>query len=290
MKQYLAFDIGGTTIKYGLVAADQTITARGVVPTEHNANGAILKALQLITNKTLATTKVAGIGVSTAGIVGADGGIQYAGPTIPNYQGTPIKTTLATLSQLPVAVVNDVAAALLGEQIGGAAKGIAEVYCVALGTGIGGAYYRQGQLLSGAHGNGNSVGYLNYQPNSKTNYEQRAATLSLAAQLEPLGLSVIEAFDQAKAGQAPAKDLIQQWVETVATGLAPIILLLDPTVLVIGGAVSQQGQYLLDLLNPALDRLLPSGLRQTELRIAALGNDAQLVGAVAPFLAKMQKN
>lgn len=59
--------------------------------------------------------ELAGIGVSTAGIVGRDGGIQYAGPTIPNYIGTPIKTSLAAQANLSVSVVNDVDAALLGE-------------------------------------------------------------------------------------------------------------------------------------------------------------------------------
>lgn len=289
MGQYLAFDIGGTTIKYGVVHGDQTITDRGVLPTQHNADGAILKALKSITMQVLTTQAIDGIGVSTAGIVGRDGAIQYAGPTIPGYQGTPIKSALADLSHMPVAVVNDVDAALLGEQAGGAAQGRDDVYCVALGTGIGGAYYRHGQLISGAHGTGNSVGYLNYDVSSATNYEQRAATLSLEAQLKSQGVSVIEAFEQAKAGHEPYTAIITAWAQTVATGLAPIVLLLDPEVVVIGGAVSKQGQYLLDLLNPALDQLLPVGLRQTELRVAALGNDAQLVGAVAPFLTAITK-
>ncbi len=286
MKRFLAFDVGGTTIKYGVVAEDRSITHRGVVSTDHNADGAILKQLLRVTRALQTKLALAGVGVSTAGIVGADGAIQYAGPTIPNYQGTPLKATLAEVSGKPTHVVNDVAAALLSEQIAGAAQGIASVYCVALGTGIGGAYYHNGELLQGTHGTANSLGYLLYDGASKTTYEQRAATLRLQAQLQPQGISVIEAFARAKAGDAAMMAVLQSWAATVASGLAPIVLLLDPAVLVLGGAVSQQGQYLLDLIAPELDRLLPEGLRQTQLRVAALGNDAQLIGAVTPFLKK----
>lgn len=88
-----------------------------------------------------------GIGVSTAGIVGKNGEIQYAGPTIPGYIGTPIKKELEELSGLPVSVVNDVDAALLGERLAGGAKGSDNVYCIALGTGIGGAYFYEGNYF-----------------------------------------------------------------------------------------------------------------------------------------------
>lgn len=286
MSQYLAFDIGGTTIKYGLVTDDLTVHLLGVIPTQHNVNGAILSTLKAVATKILSTTTIDGIGISTAGIVGTDGAIQYAGPTIPNYQGTPLKVALEAATQQSVSVVNDVDAALLGECIGGAAIGSNNAYCVALGTGIGGAYFHQGQLQSGAHGTANSLGYTLYDLDRATNYEQRAATLSLEAQLKPDGVSVIEAFTQAKAGDRHFQARLKQWATTVASGLAPIILLLDPEVLIIGGAVSKQGQYLLDLITPALDQLLPAGFRQTQLKVAALGNDAQLLGAVAPFFQK----
>lgn len=286
MRQYLAFDIGGTTIKYGVVSDKLTISHRGVVPTQHNAGGAILTSLKTVTKKILTTTSIDGVGVSTAGIVGTDGAIQYAGPTIPNYQGTPLKAELEALTHMPVFVVNDVDAALLGERIGGAAQGSDNVYCVALGTGIGGAYFSHGQLQSGAHGNANSIGYTLYDFDNATNYEQRAATLSLQARLKPYGVSVIEAFSQAKQGDELLSTVIHDWAEAVASGLAPVILLLDPEILIIGGAVSKQGQYLLDLLTPAIDQLLPPHFRETDLKVAALGNDAQLIGAVAQHLEK----
>lgn len=284
MQRYLAFDVGGTTIKYGIVGADQTITHRGAMPTERNVDSAILKRLIKVTRDIKDQISIEGIGVSTAGIVAADGSIQYAGPTIPDYQGTPIKAKIEDVAGIPVHVFNDVDAALLGEQAGGVAKGVDDVYCLALGTGIGGAYSHHGELFSGVHGLANSVGYTLYDPKGKTNYEQRAATLSLQSQLQPYAITVIEAFAQAKAGIEPFVKLLTDWAATVASGLAPIVLLFDPEMLIIGGAVSKQGDYLLSLLNPALDQLLTPHFRQTVLKVAALGNDAQLLGSVVPFL------
>lgn len=283
-KQYLAFDVGGSTIKYALINQDQTISGRASIDTKHNQDGAILKQLVAITKQMQTAYPLAGVGVSTAGIVDDHGAIQFAGPTIPEYQGTPIKATLSSISQLPTFVVNDVDAALLGEQIAGVAKNANPVYCIALGTGIGGAFSLDGRLYAGRHGNANSIGYTNYQLTDGTNYEQRAATVSLATKLKPYSVSVQTAFKRAQRNESPFVELISQWATEVAAGLANIILLLDPEILVIGGAVAQQGEYLAGLLQNALQQYLPTGLLHTKLRISHLANDAQLYGAVSDFL------
>ncbi|MFD0896329.1 ROK family protein [Loigolactobacillus binensis] len=280
---YLTFDIGGTTIKYSLIDQQRQLSHGGRCPTEHNQGGHILQQLLKITADYQTQHELSGIGVSTAGIVGAAGQIQYAGPTIPGYQGTPIKAALEKQSGLPVLVVNDVDAALLGEQLAGAAQGKQTVYCVALGTGIGGAYLDHGQLLNGAHATANSLGYTLYDPATKTNYEQRASTLTLDHQLAQLGISVPAAFDRARRSEPPFVTLITDWATEVATGLANIILLFDPEILLIGGAVSQQGDFLLGLLNRALEPLLPPNLCKTELCVTQLADKAQLFGAVAKF-------
>ena len=135
-KYYLSFDVGGTTIKYGLIDSELNIIESNSCPTLKNIDDHILKSLKKITEEMMEDYTLLGIGVSTAGIVGKKGEIQYAGPTIPGYIGTPIKKELEKLSGLPVSVVNDVDAALLGERLAGNARGSDNVYCIALGTGI----------------------------------------------------------------------------------------------------------------------------------------------------------
>lgn len=283
-KQFLAFDVGGTTIKYALVDDHLQITNSGKVTTKHNQDSFILKSLIDIAAEFQGNHKIDSIGVSTAGIVGEDGSILYAGPTIPNYQGTPIKEKLMAETGLPVFVVNDVDAALLGETIAGVAKNANTAYCVALGTGIGGAYLNHGKLNSGAHSFANSIGYILYDFKTKTYYEQRASTLALEDSLKEYGVSVIEAFEFAKAGKQPYVGIINAWAYQVAAGLAEVVLLFDPEILVIGGAVSQQGDFLLNLLREQMVKLIPSGLFQTTLKIAELTDQAQLFGSISQFV------
>ena len=283
-KPLLAFDVGGTTIKYALLTPELTLEQTGSVPTNKNKDGQILKTLLELSQKFNHEYELAGIGISTAGIVASDGSIQYAGPTILDYQGTPIKARLEETTGLSVFVVNDVDAALLGEAVLGAAKNAKSAYCVALGTGIGGAYLANGQLTSGAHGTANSLGYTLFCPKTQTNFEQRASTLSLEAKLAPFNISVKEGFELATAGQEPYLSLLKAWAKEVAQGLSNILLLFDPEVLVIGGAVCQQKDYLLQLLNEQLALLLPPGLCQTKLKVATLADKAQLYGAVYPFI------
>jgi predicted NBD/HSP70 family sugar kinase len=284
-KNYLAFDVGGTTIKYSLIDENLNLTQHGKVDTKHNEDNHILKTLKEITKKFQAEFDLVGVGVSTAGIVAEDGSIQYAGPTIPNYINTPLKLALADQSKLPVSVVNDVDAALLGEAYASQLDSD-DIYCVALGTGIGGAHYQNGQLIGGSHGKGNSIGYTMFDPKSGTNYEQRASTLTLEGKLNDYDISVIDAFEKAKANKAPYVDIIKDWATQVATGLAEIIVLFDPEYIIVGGAVSAQGEYLIGLLNDALDILLPPNFNQTTLKIAKQGNNAQLIGAIVPLIKK----
>ena len=100
-----------------------TLEQTGSVPTNKNKDGQILKTLLELSQKFNHEYELAGIGISTAGIVASDGSIQYAGPTILDYQGTPIKARLRRNNgAVSFFVVNDVDAALLGEAVLGAAK------------------------------------------------------------------------------------------------------------------------------------------------------------------------
>jgi Transcriptional regulator/sugar kinase len=123
-----------------------------------------------------------------------------------------------------------------------------------------------------------------YDPKTKTNYEQRASTLTLEHNLEKYHTSVIDAFEFAKKGEDPYVQIIKDWAHEVATGLANIVLLFDPEILVIGGAVSKQGDYLINLLNKEMAELIPEGLFKTKLKIARLTDKAQIYGAISQFV------
>lgn len=280
---YLAFDVGGTSIKYGIIDSALQIIDSGKQPTNHNQDQAIIKTLTTVSSQLLKKYHFAGIGISTAGRVGHHGEIIYAGPTIKDYQGTQLKKVLEQTTDLPVHVMNDVDAALMGEVLRGNVDRQQSTYCVALGTGIGGAFYVNGQLFSGAHGLANSVGYLDYDPQSKATFESQSSTLALQHQLEAVHVSVPEAFQRAREGQAKFVKIIHEWCQRLGHQLAQICLLLDPDQILIGGAVSQQGDFFIDRIKAAVHEFLPAGLDNVEIQATTLQDRAQLFGAVSPF-------
>ncbi|MFK5675888.1 MULTISPECIES: ROK family protein [unclassified Ligilactobacillus] len=284
MNKYLAFDVGGTTIKAALIDESQGITYVGKYSTNRNQNDCILKIIDQVSRKVCACEHCSGVGISTAGIVDEKNGrIMYAGPTIPGYMGTELGSTLSASVHLPIRVVNDVDAALLGELLCGCAQSYTDVYCVALGTGIGGAHYVDGKLINGAHWRANSVGYMDAGLDNYLTWEQRSSTIALEKRLSGLGLTPIDAFAQMDR-DPNVGHIMMKWFDEIGRGLANIILIIDPELLLIGGAVSLQEECLIKPLKTAVRRHLPKGFLDTEIKAAQLHNDAALYGAVAPFI------
>ncbi|GIO19591.1 glucokinase [Oceanobacillus oncorhynchi subsp. incaldanensis] len=284
---YVSIDIGGTFIKYGVMDTNHVFQFQSKVETKVNIDDAIYHQVEAIITEQMHAYTISGVGISTAGIVDRNKGeIVYAGPTIPNYARTAFKKRLTERLNVPVYVENDVNAAMLGEVWKGAAKGADNVYCLTLGTGIGGAHYDNHRLIDGANLKADSIGYLLYDPETKLNYEQRASTSALNNVLKSeLGnvFHVEKAFELARSGDKECYDVIYKWTAEVAKGLAQIILMKDPAIILIGGGISRQGDYLLNLIKKQLTIFLPAHFLNTELKIAQLYNDAALYGAVFPF-------
>lgn len=286
MADYLSIDIGGTYIKYAFMTEEGNLHGHLKIKTKENIDQALLKQVEAIVNGAISTYPIKGVGISTAGIVNREKGeIIYAGPTIKNYKGTAIKAPLSRQFNLPVHVENDVNAALLGERWKGASSGQNNVFCITLGTGIGGAYYHD-QLMDGFHHQANSVGYLLYDSMTKTNYESRASTAALKQRIiTELGaeISTKDVFERAKRGDIECLSVIESWAKEVAQGLAQIIIMIDPKCIIIGGGISAQGDFLIQLIQKQVPQFLPNDFLKTEIKVAQLFNDAALYGAVYPF-------
>lgn len=283
-KNYLAFDVGGTSIKYALMDSDLNFLERGKALTNHNKNHAIITNLTTISADLAAKYDITGIGVSTAGRVGQNGEIVFSGPTIKDYQGTQIKQVLEKESKLPVHVLNDVDAALRGEIFCGAGKLFRSIYCIALGTGIGGSFYIDHHLVDGAHNLGNSVGYLDYDPTDKSTFESHYSTLAFERQLSVENISVPDAFTKAREGNQHYLQLIDQWCDQIGKRMAQICLILDPEAFLIGGAVSQQGDFFTGRLAAATKKYMPDGMFHVQIKPAMLQDRSQLFGAIADFI------
>lgn len=289
-KQWISVDVGGTEIKYAVFAENGNIVFHDKRKTPSGAaNIRIPEAVMTIVQEMMDRYGLMqGVGISTAGVVDTRSGeIIFAGGTIPEYKGTNLKRALEERFGLETKVANDVNAAAVGEWWRGAAEGVDDFFCMTLGTGIGGALFCGGQLVTGAHYRAGEIGHSLYDKNSGTTYEQRASMSALLKQaankLPDFDGSGFTLFEEARAGNKPYLAVIDRWTEEIARGIADIIVMADPALIVIGGGVSEQGDYLLNKMKLQVSSFLPPGFSQSELAVAKLGNKAALYGAIYPY-------
>ena len=148
MTHYVAIDIGGTNIKYGLIDQEGQLVESHEMPTEaHRGGPHILQKTKDIVASYLEQGPVAGVAISSAGMVDPDKGeIFYAGPQIPNYAGTQFKKEIETSFTIPCEIENDVNCAGLAEAVSGSGKGASVTLCLTIGTGIGGCLIMDGKV------------------------------------------------------------------------------------------------------------------------------------------------
>ncbi len=293
MKEYICVDIGGTSIKYGIIGENAEFLETASVPTqamEHGGPGIVRKVTQLIDEARVRRT-LSGICISTAGMVDCDKGtITYAAPLIPDYTGTQWKKALEERFHLPCEVENDVNCAGLAEYHAGAARGSKIAVCLTVGTGIGGAILIDGKIFHGFSGSGCEVGYMHLPGGA---FQDLGAASVLSRKVASCkGLTPEETdgkyiFDQARAGDPDCIRAIDEMVDVLGMGIANICYVLNPEVVVLGGGIMVERDYLADRLRAGLDRwLLPSVARHTRLAFAENRNQAGMLGAFYHFQAR----
>ncbi|MGX7112208.1 ROK family protein [Gemella cuniculi] len=286
---YLGVDIGGTSIKFAVFDSNYKIVHYETCKTPDNVTTKITDEMYRVANKIRENYNFNTVGISAAGVIdNINMEVIRAAPTIKNYVGTNFKRDFGDRLGVDIYVDNDVNCALLGEQWLGGAKGLEEVFCLALGTGIGGAYYLKNLPFGSNFGVG-EIGQSVYDADTDTTYEQRASTIILAKKIKDEmydGLSVIEFFDLCRREDSTALKILDEWLYEVARGIVNLLCILDPKYIIIGGAISAQGDYLLNKLEEKVRKLHPIKNNKTKFLTASLGNDAALYGAISPFIKK----
>lgn len=178
MTHYVAIDIGGTNIKYGLIDQEGQLVESHEMPTEaHQGGPHILQKTKDIVASYLEKGPVAGVAISSAGMVDPDKGeIFYAGPQIPNYAGTQFKKEIETSFAIPCEIENDVNCAGLAEAVSGSGKGASVTLCLTIGTGIGGCLIMDGKVFHGFSNSACEVGYMHMQDGA---FQDLASTTAL---------------------------------------------------------------------------------------------------------------
>lgn len=290
MRQYICIDIGGTEIKHGVIDETDQFLIKGKTPTEAWKGGpALLEKAVGIAGDYLERWKAEGICVSTAGMVDVEKGeIFYAAPLIPHYAGTKIKARMESEFGLPCEVENDVNCAGLSETVSGAAKGRNPVLCLTIGTGIGGCITIDGKVFRGFSGSACEVGYMHMDG---SDFQTLGAASILvkkvaAAKEEPQeewnGRRI---FELAKGGDEICVHAIDEMCHVLGKGISNICYVINPQMVVLGGGIMAQEEYLKPRIEAAISKYLVPGLRdKTALAFAVHGNDAGMRGAFYHFM------
>lgn len=287
----LGIDIGGTKIAAGLVAADGPVDpSMTTVPTPLGGAAAILKATAELARSVLAGSAPVAVGVGAAGVIDRAGAVFSAVGTIPGWQGTDLRGELGTLLAADVTVLNDVHAAALGESEWGAGGGLSSFLMVTVGTGVGGAIVRAGELDRGVSGTAGSLGHTasRMAPTRLCSCGQRGHVEAVAAgpaieaaYREATGrhCSVPEVARAAASGDAHAVRVIDDAADALGVALADAMNLLDVAGVVVGGGVASLGSWYLDRVRRAFAGAALPGPARAPILPAALGTSATLAGA-----------
>ena len=298
MMYYICIDIGGTSIKYGVLSDKGEIFIDGTVSTKvtEKENFILSDVKKLVRNilDEYRNYEIKGICVSTAGVVNPEKGeIAYAGPTIPKYTGTKIKEELEKEFSISCEVENDVNCAGLGEYWKGAGKGSKSMVCLTIGTGVGGSVILDGKLLNGI---GYTAGEIGYMDVNGSYIQNIASSKYLVEKVQKEkeekegitdAITGVDIFELAKKGDEICIAGINEIISNLAVGVRNIIYLLNPEVIVIGGGITAQKEYLEEKIrNEVNDGMISDMFRKTRIELAQQGNQAGLLGALYNFLNK----
>lgn len=308
---YVGIDLGGTNIAAGLVSKTGEIIYKESVPT--NAQRPYTEIIKDMADLTLKVIKEAGvnidevekIGIGSPGTPNCKEGILVFSGNL-NFRNVPIKAEMQKYIELPVYLDNDANCAALAEGVAGSAKGTKHSVTITLGTGIGGGVIIDGKIYSGFNFAGAEIGHMVMNCDGvqctcgrKGCWETYASATALirqtakAAQENPDSIinKLIEgdftkinaktAFDAAKQGDETGNRVVQQYIKYIAEGLINVINIFMPEVVVIGGGVCKEGEYLLKPLRELVYAGVFSReeIPQTQIKTALMGNDAGIVGA-----------
>jgi len=246
---YVGIDIGGTTIKHGLINKYGKVYERDSIKTPLEKER-FLESVTKIINVYKEKEDIQGVGISVPGIIQKNGHMITAG-SIHSLYGMNLKEIFENTTKLPVSVDNDANAAAIAERWIGNAQGIDNYLCVALGTGIGGGIVINGQIYRGAHGMAGEFGWMIVDQIPKTDnietasLNQRAAIVGgLCHQFNQRVSSEEQIYDAKKifameSTNKIAKETIECFFKDLSIGLLNLISCFDPEIILIGGGISE---------------------------------------------------
>lgn len=284
MRKIAALDIGGTSIKSGMLAGD---TMTDVREQDTNAKNGGIYVMERVKEILKTYEGYEAIGISTAGQVDSSKGcIRYANENIPGYTGMNIREQMQELFGVPVAVENDVNAAAIGEGHFGAGAAHDDFLCITYGTGVGGAIVVNQTVYTGSHYSAGEFGGIVIHPEARVAgqpfsgcYEKYASTTALVRMAMAKDESLCNGraiFAQLEEPEVRA--IVDAWIDEIVYGLISVIHIFNPSCIVLGGGVMAQ-PYIIEQVRGKVKREIMDSFSDVLLLPAQLGNQAGLLGA-----------
>ncbi len=315
---YIGIDLGGTNIAAGIVDENYKILKKDSTPTNAQKDADSITAdiaglcKKIVSEMNLTMDDIAAIGIATPGTANCETGEIIYANNLP-FSHYPMQEKLSEMlgTSKRVYIENDANAAAKAESVAGAAKGSKYSVMITLGTGVGGGIILDGQVYSGFNFAGAELGHIVIVKDGrqctcgrKGCWETYSSATGLIRttkekleECEKTGRKTVmfdmvkelgrvsgrTAFDAMRAGDEVGKEVVDEYISYLATGLVNIINIFQPNVLSIGGGISNEGETLINLLHDKVfaETYSRDGTPQCELRIATLKNDAGIIGAAA---------
>ena len=308
---YIGVDLGGTNIAIGIVNEKGELLIKDSVPTNANREADdIIRdmaalCLRLIDAKGLSVGDIEYAGIATPGTADHDNGVVVYANNLP-FLNYPLAAKLSEFTGIKkVLIENDANAAAKGEAACGAAKGFNSSVMITLGTGLGGGIIIDGKVYSGFNYAGGELGHMVIEVNglpcscgrkgcweayssatglinmTKVKLEETKDTVMHERVAKDGKVSGRTAFDCMRLGDKAAKEVVDKYIYYLAMGVTNIINIFQPEVLVIGGGICNEKNYLTDPLVKIVEteQYTRNSKNKTQIRIAELGNDAGIIGA-----------
>lgn len=314
----IAVDLGGTKIAAALIAPGGEILDRERAPTIASEGPEaviqrIFDTIDLILGRSrMSGSQIEGICVAAAGPVDMQHGILSTSPNLPGWHDVPVRDIVADHYRINSYLINDAKAAALGEHRFGAGQGADNMLYITVSTGIGGGIVANGRLYVGRSGGAGEVGHMTIDMNGPKCacgntgcWEALASGTAMAAEAirrlesdEESSLATrfadrireitpVEIGEAALEGDSFSLDVIAWSARHVGVGLANLVNIFNPELIIIGGGLSKMGDI---LLKPAVktmnDRAFPLLAQAVRIVSSPLGDDAGVMGAGAFALQK----
>ena len=307
----LGIDLGGTNIAAGVVDENYNIIGRGSRktnmprPAEEIVKDIAAAAVDAIADAGLKKEDIECMGIGTPGSIDPDNGIVIFSNNL-GFSDLPLCKMLKELTGFDFYIENDANAAAYGEYIAGAGKGARNFVAITLGTGVGGGIIIDGKIYSGSNHAGGELGHTVISMNGEGCtcgrlgcWEAYASATALIRQTkqamirypdsimwEMCGGDVTKingrtAFDAMRKEDIAGKYVVDRYINYIAVGISNNINIFQPDIICIGGGISKEGKTLTDPINEfvAGENYARNHEKKTEVKVAALGNDAGIIGA-----------